>query len=96
MSDNIGNIYEIQKLISVVLSMVTIIVLLNRIFIIISKVIYGETPTNPKLAVLDLAELVQVTKDAPSGALSIVDSTFGTPYLQQPVKFGIDIVFHSW
>ncbi|XP_072024652.1 L-methionine gamma-lyase-like [Amphiura filiformis] len=60
-----------------------------------TKVIYGETPTNPKLAVMDLAELAQITKEAPAGALSIVDSTFGTPYLQQPLKLGIDIAFHS-
>ncbi len=60
------------------------------------KILYGETPANPRLDILDLAEFAEVTKEAPSGALSMVDSTFATPYLQQPLKLGIDIVIHSW
>ncbi|XP_072028396.1 L-methionine gamma-lyase-like, partial [Amphiura filiformis] len=60
-----------------------------------TKILYGETPSNPSLGVLDLAGLATVTKEAPSGALSIVDSTFATPYLQQPLKLGIDVVIHS-
>ena len=60
------------------------------------QILYGETPSNPRLEILDLAEFAEVTKEAPSGALSIVDSTFATPYLQQPLKLGIDIVVHSW
>ena len=61
-----------------------------------TKVIYGETPTNPKLAVLDLAGFAALTKQAPGGAISVVDGTFGSPYIQQPLKLGIDVVFHSW
>lgn len=53
----------------------------------------AETPTNPLLKVLDLAELSRVGHEA--GALVVVDNTFATPYLQRPLDFGADAVVYS-
>ena len=58
-----------------------------------TKVIFLETPINPNLVVLDLAAIGSIAQK--HNILSIVDNTFLTPVLQQPVKFGIDIVVHS-
>jgi len=58
------------------------------------QVLYGETPCNPDLTILDLEEFGKLGKSL-VGVVTIVDSTFGTPYLQKPIKHGIDIVVHS-
>lgn len=58
-----------------------------------SKVAYFETPSNPGLQIFDIKALANLCKDA--NLISIVDNCFATPYLQQPLKFGIDIVIHS-
>jgi cystathionine gamma-synthase len=58
-----------------------------------TKVIWIETPTNPLLSVADIAALAAVARDA--GALLVVDNTFATPYLQQPLPLGADVVVHS-
>ncbi|MGH7177506.1 MAG: cystathionine gamma-synthase [Tepidisphaeraceae bacterium] len=58
-----------------------------------TRLIWIETPTNPMLTVVDIAALSQIGKSA--GALVAVDNTFATPYLQNPLKFGADIVSHS-
>jgi len=58
-----------------------------------TKVIFLETPINPNLVVLDIAKIANIAKK--HQILSIVDNTFLTPVLQQPGKFGIDIVVHS-
>ena len=58
-----------------------------------TRVLWVETPTNPLLGVSDLAALAGVAKDA--GALLVVDNTFATPYLQQPLALGADVVVHS-
>jgi len=58
-----------------------------------TKVIWVETPTNPLLGVSDIAALATVAHDA--GALLVVDNTFATPYLQQPLALGADVVVHS-
>ncbi|GAA2111086.1 cystathionine gamma-synthase [Microlunatus panaciterrae] len=55
--------------------------------------IWVETPTNPLLAVADIAALAAIAHDA--GALVIVDNTFASPYLQQPLALGADVVMHS-
>lgn len=52
-----------------------------------------ETPTNPLLRVVDIAALAGLARDA--GVISVVDNTFATPYLQQPLGLGADIVTHS-
>jgi cystathionine gamma-synthase len=56
-------------------------------------VIWCETPTNPLLNIADIAGLAQVAHDA--GALLVVDNTFASPYLQQPLTLGADVVVHS-
>lgn len=58
-----------------------------------TKILYAETPTNPGVDVLDLAVLGQIAKA--HGLIFIVDNCFATPYLQQPIKFGADLVIHS-
>lgn len=58
-----------------------------------TKFIYAETPTNPGVDVLDLEVLSKVAKK--HGILLIIDNCFATPYLQQPIKFGADLVIHS-
>jgi cystathionine gamma-synthase len=58
-----------------------------------AKLIWVETPTNPLLAIADIATLAQLARDA--GALLVVDNTFASPYLQQPLALGADAVVHS-
>ncbi len=58
-----------------------------------TKLIFLETPINPNLVVLDLEKICAIAKE--HKLLSIVDNTFLTPVLQQPAKFGADIVVHS-
>lgn len=58
-----------------------------------TKVIFLETPVNPNLEVYDLAAIGKIAQQ--HNIISIVDNTFLTPVLQQPKKYGIDIVVHS-
>ncbi|MGW7683674.1 cystathionine gamma-synthase [Kribbella sp. NPDC054772] len=58
-----------------------------------TKVVWLETPTNPLLNVADIAIVAQIAHDA--GALLVVDNTFASPYLQQPLELGADVVVHS-
>jgi len=58
-----------------------------------TAVVWVETPTNPLLNVADIAALAAVAHDA--GALLVVDNTFASPYLQQPLRLGADVVVHS-
>ena len=58
-----------------------------------TKLVFLETPINPNLVVLDLEKICAITKK--HQLLSVVDNTFLTPILQQPAKFGADIVIHS-
>ncbi len=51
-----------------------------------------ETPSNPLLGITDIAAVAQVARDA--GARLVVDNTFATPYLQQPLALGADVVVH--
>jgi cystathionine gamma-synthase len=55
--------------------------------------VWCETPTNPLLGVADTAALAQVAHD--SGAQLVVENTFASPYLQQPLALGADVVVHS-
>ena len=57
------------------------------------KLVWLETPSNPLLRLVDIAVLAAKAKAA--GALVGIDNTFATPYLQQPLDMGCDIVFHS-
>ena len=58
-----------------------------------TKAVYIETPTNPMMQVTDIKEVAGLAKK--HGILCIVDNTFLTPYYQQPLLFGADIVIHS-
>ena len=58
-----------------------------------TKVVWTETPTNPLLRLVDIAAAADVAHAA--NALLVVDNTFATPYLQQPLALGADIVLHS-
>ncbi|MBH1960571.1 MAG: aminotransferase class I/II-fold pyridoxal phosphate-dependent enzyme [Flavobacteriia bacterium] len=58
-----------------------------------TKTLYVETPTNPAIEVLDLEFLGKFAKK--HNLIFIVDNCFATPYLQQPIKFGADLVVHS-
>jgi cystathionine gamma-lyase/homocysteine desulfhydrase len=58
-----------------------------------TKAVMLETPSNPLLKVTDIAAVAEVTKE--KGLLLIVDNTFMTPYWQNPLELGADIVFHS-
>ena len=58
-----------------------------------TKLLWVETPTNPLLKIIDIAACADIAKRA--GALLCVDNTFASPYLQQPMSQGADIVMHS-
>jgi len=58
-----------------------------------TKLVWAESPTNPLLKVIDLAAVAAEAHRA--GALFVVDNTFASPYLQQPLLLGADLVLHS-
>lgn len=57
------------------------------------RMVWLETPTNPALRIVDIAAVAEVAHD--QGALVVVDNTFATPYLTQPLAHGADVVVHS-
>ena len=57
------------------------------------KAIWVETPTNPLLNIADIRALAEAGHEA--GAMVVVDNTFASPYLQQPLRLGADVVVHS-
>ena len=59
----------------------------------VTKVLWVETPTNPLMKINDIAALAEIGHDA--GVLVVVDNTFASPYLQQPIALGADAVVHS-
>ena len=58
-----------------------------------TRIVWLETPTNPLLNIVDLRAAIDAAHAA--GALVVVDNTFASPYLQQPLSFGADVVLHS-
>ena len=58
-----------------------------------TRMVWLETPTNPLLKVVDIGAVSRMA--ATAGALTVVDNTFATPYLQRPLEFGADAVLHS-
>jgi len=65
----------------------------NALAIKPARVVWVETPTNPLLSVADISALADIARE--SGALLVVDNTFASPYLQQPLALGADVVVHS-
>ncbi|HLU58306.1 MAG TPA: cystathionine gamma-synthase [Pseudonocardia sp.] len=58
-----------------------------------TRAVWCETPTNPLLGIADIAAVADVARSA--GARLVVDNTFASPYLQQPLSLGADVVLHS-
>lgn len=58
-----------------------------------TRLVWLETPSNPMMKITDIAAIAGATHDA--GALLVVDNTFASPYLQQPLDLGADVVVHS-
>jgi cystathionine beta-lyase/cystathionine gamma-synthase len=58
-----------------------------------TRMIWVESPTNPLLQIIDLTKVAQIARE--HKLLSVIDNTFATPWMQQPLKFGFDIVLHS-
>jgi cystathionine gamma-synthase len=57
------------------------------------KIVWVETPSNPLLKIVDIAGLADIAHEV--GAILVVDNTFATPALQQPLSLGADVVIHS-
>ena len=57
------------------------------------RVVWIETPSNPLLKVVDISAVTRLA--AVAGAITVVDNTFATPYLQRPLELGADLVMHS-
>jgi cystathionine gamma-synthase len=60
-----------------------------------TRMIWLETPSNPLLQISDIATIAKIAHDLPQSILVVVDNTFATPYLQQPLVLGADLVVHS-
>lgn len=58
-----------------------------------TKLIWAETPTNPTMQIIDIAAVSKIAKD--HNILMVADNTFASPYLQNPLELGADIVMHS-
>lgn len=58
-----------------------------------TKLIYFETPSNPELSLIDIEAVVKIANA--KGIKVVVDNTFGTPYFQNPLELGVDVVVHS-
>ncbi|RYZ26089.1 MAG: cystathionine gamma-synthase, partial [Sphingobacteriales bacterium] len=58
-----------------------------------TKLVWIETPTNPTMRIVDIAGIAKITKE--KGLMLCVDNTFASPYLQNPLDLGADIVMHS-
>jgi hypothetical protein len=58
-----------------------------------TKIIYCETPTNPMMFLTDLAAVADLAQSR--GIVTVVDNTFATPFFQQPLRLGCDVVLHS-
>ena len=58
-----------------------------------TKLVWIETPTNPLLQIVDIAAIAELAHQ--TSALLAVDNTFASPYLQQPIQLGADLVVHS-
>ncbi|MDQ0728567.1 cystathionine gamma-synthase [Microbacterium sp. W4I20] len=58
-----------------------------------TKIVWLETPSNPLLKIVDIAQIAEIAHAA--GAIAVVDNTFASPALQQPLSLGADLVIHS-
>jgi len=58
-----------------------------------TKMVWIETPSNPMMTIFDIAKISAIAHK--HNAITVVDNTFATPYLQRPLELGADVVFHS-
>lgn len=58
-----------------------------------TKMVWVETPTNPMMKIIDIAAYVKIAQE--NNLISVIDNTFASPYLQNPLDLGADIVMHS-
>lgn len=58
-----------------------------------TKLLFIETPANPTMSITDLEKCSEIAKE--NNIIMVVDNTFSSPYLQNPIKYGADVVFHS-
>lgn len=58
-----------------------------------TRMLYIETPANPTIDITDLQEAVAIARE--HGLITVADNTFCSPYLQKPIEYGFDVVFHS-
>jgi cystathionine gamma-synthase len=58
-----------------------------------TKIIWTETPSNPLLKIIDLSKIVDIAKK--NNAVTVCDNTWGTPVLQNPLEYGVDLVLHA-
>jgi len=58
-----------------------------------TKLLFIETPANPTMSITDLEKCSEIAKE--NNIIIVVDNTFSSPYLQNPIKYGADVVFHS-
>ena len=58
-----------------------------------TRFVFFETPCNPTMKIIDIARIAQIARDA--GVLTVIDSTFATPFITRPLTLGIDVVLHS-
>jgi cystathionine beta-lyase/cystathionine gamma-synthase len=60
-----------------------------------TKLLYGETPSNPILSVLDMEAFGKLSQEAAHNIITVVDTTFASPFLLKPILYGVDVVIHS-
>jgi methionine-gamma-lyase len=60
-----------------------------------AKIVFFETPTNPTMAITDIAKVCNIAKSINKKVVTVVDNTFASPYLQRPLSLGADVVLHS-
>src|SRR5438477_582322 len=65
----------------------------EKIITAATRLVWIETPTNPLLQIVDIRAIAELARRA--GAPLVVDNTFASPYLQQPLGLGADVVVHS-
>jgi len=58
-----------------------------------TRIAFAETPTNPNLKIVDIKELLKIAKE--HRVISVIDNTFATPYNQNPIEMGAEVVIHS-
>jgi methionine-gamma-lyase len=60
-----------------------------------TRVVYFETPANPNMKIIDIADVCACVRKIAPDCLIVVDNTFSTPYIQRPIELGADVVVHS-